>query len=206
MPKLGLEIKRKCKFCGKAFIIKTLDSIYCCKKCSEAAYAQKKRAEAKEKKLALIAKSVPKLRDYISIREAVAIYGVERDTLYLMVRRGQIPSINIGTRLTRINRKDLEKMFVKRPIAKHIKEAPLPKKYSLEPEDCYTIGEVCESITSTTVPYVHMLGSIPFPLVKSVTMCMFQKKKLITYINQKNNEKTFITHQSDGQTPQVGVP
>ena len=144
MPKLGIEIKRKCKFCGKAFIIKTLDSIYCCKKCSEAAYAQKKRAEAKEKKLALIAKSVPKLRDYISIREAVAIYGVERDTLYLMVRRGQIPSINIGTRLTRINRKDLEKMFVKRPIAKHIKETPLPKKYSLEPEDCYTIGEVCE--------------------------------------------------------------
>ena len=92
MPKLGLEIKRKCKFCGKAFIIKTLDSIYCCKKCSEAAYAQKKRAEAKEKKLALIAKSVPKLREYLSIREAVAIYGVERDTLYLMVRRGQIPS------------------------------------------------------------------------------------------------------------------
>ena len=64
--------------------------------------------------------------------------------LILMIRRGQIPSINIGTRLTRINRKDLEKMFVKRPIAKHIKETPLPKKYSLEPEDCYTIGEVCE--------------------------------------------------------------
>ena len=50
MPKLGLEIKRKCKFCGKAFIIKTLDSIYCCKKCSEAAYAQKKRAEGSYQK------------------------------------------------------------------------------------------------------------------------------------------------------------
>ena len=58
MPKLGLEIKRKCKFCGKAFIIKTLDSIYCCKKCSEAAYAQKKRAEGREKQLALKTKSI----------------------------------------------------------------------------------------------------------------------------------------------------
>lgn len=144
MPNLGLEIKRRCGICGKVFIIKTLDSLYCCKKCSDVAYARKKRAEAREKQLALIAKSVPKVREYLSIREAVAIYGVERDTLYLMVRRGQIPSINIGTRLTRINRKDLEKMFVKRPIAKHIKETPLPKKYSLEPEDCYTIGEVCE--------------------------------------------------------------
>ena len=144
MPNLGFEIKRRCGICGKMFIIKTLDSLYCCKKCSDVAYARKKRAEARERQLALIAKSVPKVREYISIREAVAIYGVERDTLYLMVRRGQIPSINIGTRLTRINRKDLEKMFVKRPIAKHIKETPLPKKYSLEPEDCYTIGEVCE--------------------------------------------------------------
>ena len=104
MPNLGLEIKRRCEICGKVFIIKTLDSLYCCKKCSDVAYARKKRAEAREKQLALIAKSVPKVREYLSIREAVAIYGVERDTLYLMVRRGQIPSINIGTRLTRIYR------------------------------------------------------------------------------------------------------
>lgn len=144
MPNLGLEIKRKCRFCGKVFLIKMLDSYYCCKKCSDAAYAKKKRTEAREKKLALIAKSVPKVREFISIREAVAIYGVERDTLYLMIRRGQIPSINIGTRLTRLNRKDLEKVFLKRPTAKYIKETPLPKTYSLEPEDCYTIGEVCE--------------------------------------------------------------
>ena len=171
MPNLGLEIKRRCGICGKVFIIKTLDSLYCCKKCSDVAYARKKRAEAREKQLALIAKSVPKVREYISIREAVAIYGVERDTLYLMVRRGQIPSINIGTRLTRINRKDLEKMFAKRPIAKH---------------------------TSTIVLCGHMSESTPSPLVKLATMCMYPKKKLITYINQKQNEKTFIAHQSHG--------
>ena len=90
MPNLGFEIKRRCRICGKVFIIKTLDSLYCCKKCSDVAYARKKRAEAREKQLALIAKSVPKVREYPSIREAVAIYGVERDTLYLMIRRGQI--------------------------------------------------------------------------------------------------------------------
>ena len=153
MPNLGLEIKRKCRFCGKVFLIKTLDSYYCCKKCSDAAYAKKKRTEAREKKLALIAKSVPKVREFISVREAVAIYGVERGTLYLMIRRGDIPSINIGTKMTRLNRKDLEKAFVKRPIAKYIKETPLPKKYSLEPEDCYTIGEICEKyhINDSTV-------------------------------------------------------
>ena len=47
MPNLGLEIKRRCGICGKVFIIKTLDSLYCCKKCSDVAYARKKRAEAR---------------------------------------------------------------------------------------------------------------------------------------------------------------
>ncbi len=35
MPKLGIEIKRRCGICGKVFIIKTLDSLYCCKKCNK---------------------------------------------------------------------------------------------------------------------------------------------------------------------------
>ena len=48
-------------------------------------------------------------------------------------------------------------MFVKRPIAKHIKETPLPKKYSLEPEDCYTIGEISKKyhLDDSTV-YLHI--------------------------------------------------
>lgn len=55
MPNLGLEIKRRCGICGKVFIIKTLDNLYCCKKCSDLAYSRKKRAEAREKQLAFIA-------------------------------------------------------------------------------------------------------------------------------------------------------
>ena len=49
MPALGIEIKRKCPICGKVFIIKTLDSIYCSTKCSKLAYKRKKDAEKKER-------------------------------------------------------------------------------------------------------------------------------------------------------------
>ena len=144
MPNLGIEIKRKCRTCVKEFLIKTLDSYYCSPRCSKVAYAKRKRAEAKEAKLAIIAKKIPAIREFISVREAVAIYGVERDTLYRLINEGVIPAINIGTRMTRINRADIDKLFLKRPQAKAIKEAPIPKLYSLEPEDCYTIGEVCK--------------------------------------------------------------
>ena len=75
MPNLGLEIKRRCGICGKVFIIKTLDSLYCCMKCSDVAYARKKRAEARERQLALIAKSVPKVREYIGSPAKVCGYA-----------------------------------------------------------------------------------------------------------------------------------
>ena len=82
MPNIGFEIKRKCSVCGKVFIAKTLDSVYCSTKCGKVAYKRRKEIEAREKKLALIAKMVPTIREYISVKEAVAIYGVERGTLY----------------------------------------------------------------------------------------------------------------------------
>ena len=95
MPSLGIEIKRMCVFCSKEFIINILYSYYCSPKCSKAAHARKKRAEEKERKMALIAKMVPTIREFISVKEAVAIYGVERQTLYRLLRKGIIPCINI---------------------------------------------------------------------------------------------------------------
>lgn len=35
MPGIALEIRRKCKVCGKVFIAKTLDSQFCCKRCGD---------------------------------------------------------------------------------------------------------------------------------------------------------------------------
>ena len=48
MANLGIEIKRKCPICGKVFIIKTLDSVYCSPKCSKIANKRKKDKEKKE--------------------------------------------------------------------------------------------------------------------------------------------------------------
>lgn len=51
MPNLGLEIKRKCRLCGKVFLIKTLDSYYCRKKCSDAAYAKRREQKPEKRNL-----------------------------------------------------------------------------------------------------------------------------------------------------------
>jgi hypothetical protein len=51
--------------------------------------------------------------------------------------------VNAGTKMTRVSKEELAKMFPLR--SEQIKkQKPKPKLYSLEPEDCYTINEMCE--------------------------------------------------------------
>lgn len=144
MPTIGFEIKRKCKVCGKVFIAKTLDSYYCSRKCSNVAWKRKRDAKDKNARLEAIARQIPDIREYISVKEAVAMFGVERNTLYRLIKSGRIPAVNIGTRLIRIKRSDMENRFLTRPESIAEKERPIPKLYSMEPEDCYTITQVCE--------------------------------------------------------------
>lgn len=153
MPGISLEIRRECKICGKVFLVKKLDSQYCSAKCSKIAYKRKCDAEKKETRLQKIASQVPKIREYISVKEAVAIFGVERDSVYRLVRSGKVNSVNLGKRLIRINRKDMEALLPTRKKIRKEREKPLPKLYSLEPEDCYTINEVCKKylINDSTV-------------------------------------------------------
>ena len=119
MPGISLEIRRKCKICGKVFLVKKLDSQYCSAKCSKIAYKRKCDAEKKETRLQKIASQVPKIREYISVKEAVAIFGVERDSVYRLVRSGKVNSVNLGKRLIRINRKDMEALL---PTRKKIRK------------------------------------------------------------------------------------
>ena len=55
------------------------------------------------------------------------MFGVERSTLYRLIKLGRIPVINLGTRLTRIKRSEMEQLFLKRPESIAEKEKPVPK-------------------------------------------------------------------------------
>ncbi len=153
MPGIALEIRRKCKVCGKVFLVKKLDLQFCSKRCGDVYRKRIKDANKREERLSEIILHIPDAREYISVKEAVAIFGVERDTIYRLIKKGKIPAINLGTRLTRIKRDELEKLLPTRQEIKKESEKPVPKLYSLEPEDCYTVGEICKKyhINDSTV-------------------------------------------------------
>lgn len=195
MPALKFQIKRKCEMCGATFIAKTLESKYCSKHCIDMAYKQKKAAAKKAEQFKQIAQKVPDAREYISVAEAVAMYSIGRDTIYRLIKKGAIPYINIGERLTRIKRTELEKMFPKReePIEK---DKPLPRLYSLEPEDCYTIGEISKKyrIDDSTV-WAHIRKySIPTRQIGNYVYA--PKRKSTNFI--RAYEEAISTYESYG--------
>ena len=142
MAQAKYEIRRKCPICGAVFQIRTIDSVYCSKHCSDVAYKRKKDREAKEAKYEQLAKEIPDIREFLSVQEAVAVYCVERDTLYREIRKGKIPAVNLGTKQLSLNRADLEPRYPRRKKVRKAAQKPIPKTYNMEPENCYTIGEI----------------------------------------------------------------
>ena len=169
------KTERNCPICGTSFTPKTINSRYCSEKCSRKAYKRKVAEEKRQQELNAIAESVPDNRPYISVPEAIAIYGVAKSTLYRLIRQGHIPAINLGTRLLRIDRQKLESIFPIRQEQK--KEEPKPMLFDLSFENCYTITEIAEkydlSLTSVCnhirkygIPMRHQGKSIYVPKIE----------------------------------------
>lgn len=137
------EIRRKCMVCGEPFMAKTIESWYCSPRCSKKAYKHRRDEEIRHSKLDVIVRKIPKSQEYVKVSEAYALFGISKDTLYRLIRKGKIPYVNAGKKMIRVSKTELMKMY---PLRKHPlkKEKPEPKLYSLEPKNCYTINEICK--------------------------------------------------------------
>jgi excisionase family DNA binding protein len=51
------------------------------------------------------------LPDVLTVEEAASLLRIGRNTAYEMVRRGQIPHVNLGVRATRIPKRSLESLL-----------------------------------------------------------------------------------------------
>jgi len=156
MAKAKFQITRKCEVCGAPFLAKTVESKYCSPNCSKKAWKIKKKEEQKRILMDKVVESIPDTRDYISVAEAVAMFGICRDTIYRLIKKGVISSINISERLIRVDKNELLKSY---PLQRKLseKEKPIVKLYNMEPENCYTIGEIAEKfhMDDSTV-YLHI--------------------------------------------------
>ena len=157
-----LKIPKICENCGKSFEAKTVTTRFCSKECGHKAGNARKKAERKEAKRQKLIANIPANRPYISIAEAVLLFGISKDTVYRLVRMGKVPAINLGERLTRISRSHIEAMMT--PLtAMPTNPEIVPKKMDYAQAECYTIGEITEKfgVSPSTVSNAIRRNSIP---------------------------------------------
>lgn len=58
-------------------------------------------------KLDEVVKKIPKSKDYITVPEAYALFGISKETLYRLIRKGVISSVNVGERQIRLSKEEL---------------------------------------------------------------------------------------------------
>ncbi|MCC9020477.1 helix-turn-helix domain-containing protein [Flavobacterium lipolyticum] len=138
------RIKKQCLNCGEEFLPKTVASVYCSAICSKKAYKQKIKQFNKDAELKRMIDKIPEDRVFLSVPEAGILFGIAKRTLYRLVGQGKIPSVNLGTRLVRIDRSIMEGMYGPGHSLPKAENTPKRKLYSLEKEDCYSIGEIAE--------------------------------------------------------------
>jgi excisionase family DNA binding protein len=138
------RINKQCFNCGEEFLPKTVASVYCSHICSKKAYKQKMKRLKNEAEIKGMADKIPESRAFLSVPEAGMLFGISKRTLYRLVEQGKIPSVNLGTRLVRIDRSVMEGIFGPARNLRQSESVPKKKLYSLEKEDCYTIGEIAE--------------------------------------------------------------
>jgi excisionase family DNA binding protein len=157
-----LKIPKTCEHCGKQFEAKTVITRFCSGTCAHKADNERKKTGRKEAKQQELIAKIPNNRPYISIAEAVLLFGISRDTIYRLVRMGKIPAVNLGERLTRISRTHIETMFAPLPVVPTIPEKQ-PRKMEYSQAECYTIGEITEKfgVSPSTVSNAIRRNSIP---------------------------------------------
>ena len=131
MPAAKFEIKRKCQICGEEFLAKTIESWYCSPKCSKIAWKRRKDEEQRLQRLDEVVKKIPKSKEYITVPEAYALFGISKETLYRLIRKGTIPSVNAGERQTLLSKAELMKLYPPRKKAL-TKPKPVAKEVSCE--------------------------------------------------------------------------
>lgn len=167
-----LKIPRVCENCSKPFEAKTVTTRFCCVSCANKAGKERKKSEKEQKeKETLLKKYSNKIaevqtREFISVAEATVMFGISKDTLHRLIKRGMITSVNLGVRLTRIRRSDLEALFtsLELPTKKEEKSKP-----NFEVGNCYTITEISEKFHADpgTVNRVIKQNKIPTKKVGS---------------------------------------
>ena len=183
-----LRIPKLCEYCQKPFEAKTITTRFCCKECARKLQKKIKKQEKEQQETDfLLSKYKMKIaelqcREYISVSEATMLYGVSKDTVYRMIRKGVVLGINLGERLTRVRKSDFDNLFIGKGIEEEKKEET-EKEKTYDIKDCYTLSEVSKKYNANPSTVTNAIRKYNIPKQKIGSFVYVPKEKIDQIFN-----------------------
>ena len=113
----NIEVQRICQHCGNELTARTTVTRFCSHRCASAAHKQKVRAgkvEQSNKQTQQI-KTQPieelKAKEFLTVREVARLLNCSVRSAYYYIESGTIKAVNLGQRITRVKRSEIDKLF-----------------------------------------------------------------------------------------------
>ncbi len=139
----NIQIQRVCEFCGKEFTARTTTTRYCSKQCNSRHYKQIQKAKKISRSNANVQKrkTLPieeiEKKSVLNVNEVASLLNLSVRSIYRLIDKGTLKAANIGIRMTRIRRNDIDYILEK------IHNTPIKQRhYKLS--ECYTPAQVQE--------------------------------------------------------------
>ena len=113
------RVQRICQHCEKEFTARTTVTKYCSHRCGSAGSKARKRAEKINKSNAETTriKQQPieqlKAKEFLTVREVAQLLNCSVRSAYYYIECGTISAVNLGQRMTRVKRSEIDKLFNK---------------------------------------------------------------------------------------------
>lgn len=185
MSKANFTILKQCEHCAEMFEAQKRTTRFCSHKCNSANYKLRKRQELKKEvetetkqklkpKVKAFDLAMIKEKEFLTVTEVSKLFGCSKKTVYRMIEANEINANNLSERLTRIRRKDIERLF--EPTNK---EAPK----ELTPENCYQMNEIIKKYNVSRNTIYNYVGKHHIQRLKQNGITYYSKTDIDNLFN-----------------------
>lgn len=115
----NIQVQRICQYCNQEFTARTTVTKYCGDVCAKRAYKARKKEEkiqsSNKQTVKVKLKSIDELKakEFLTVKEVAQLLNCSVRTAYYQIENGKIKAVNLGQRLTRVKRTEIDKLFSK---------------------------------------------------------------------------------------------
>lgn len=113
----NIQVQRICQFCGKEFTARTTTTKCCSDHCSKRFYKARLKAAKIEvsnnetHKIKVKPIEELKAKEFLTVRDVSKLLGCSLRTAYRLIDNGTLKAVNLGERMTRVKRSDIDTLL-----------------------------------------------------------------------------------------------